>query len=82
MIPGTHGLRKVRIPLNGKGTRGGGRVMFIDYVFHEKIYLLTALSKADQVDLTTEQKRAVNNMIDTILEELRKKDSRIIATKK
>jgi hypothetical protein len=42
IIPGTHGLRKLRVPLAGRGKRGGGRVI---YYFHDEtvpIYLLLA----------------------------------------
>jgi hypothetical protein len=28
VIPGTGGLRKMRIPLQGRGKRGGGRVIY------------------------------------------------------
>jgi hypothetical protein len=31
VIPGTGGLRKVRIPLQGRGKRGGGRVIYWYY---------------------------------------------------
>lgn len=38
VIQGTGGLRKIRIPLNSKGKRGGGRVIYVDIEFRETIY--------------------------------------------
>ena len=35
LVPGTGGLRKLRIPLQGRGKRGGGRVI---YWFHSEGY--------------------------------------------
>jgi hypothetical protein len=45
VVPGTGGLRKFRIPANEHGKRGGARVAYVDFVFAEKIYLITAYAK-------------------------------------
>ena len=42
VITGTGGARKVRIPLEGRGKSGGGRVIYVDIVVRERIYLLLA----------------------------------------
>ena len=57
LIKGTKGLRKMRIPLQGRGKRGGGRVI---YWFHSEGYpvvLLTVYAKNQASDLTDGQRR-------------------------
>ena len=40
VIQGTGGARKLRIHLEGRGKRGGGRVISLDVFEKEKLYLL------------------------------------------
>ena len=62
VIQGTDGLRKLRIPLNGKGKRSGGRVIYVDIYQFEKLYLLGVYGKNVKVDLSAEEKRDFNKM--------------------
>ena len=57
LIRGTHGLRKVRIPLRGRGRRGGGRVIYCWWTREERCYLLYGYAKSEQSDLTAAQLR-------------------------
>lgn len=59
LIRGTHGLRKVRIPLPGRGKRGGGRVIYYWWAKEERCYLLYGYAKNVQSDLTAEQLRCL-----------------------
>jgi hypothetical protein len=57
LVRGTGGLRKLRIPLKGRGKRGGGRVI---YWYHSEGYpaaLLTVFAKSEAPDLTVTQQR-------------------------
>lgn len=63
VIPGTGGARKVRIRAKGHGKRGGGRVIYVDLVIDEEIYLLAAYAKNEQSDMTESQKRIVRELI-------------------
>ena len=57
VIQGTGGLRKLRIGLQGRGKRGGGRVI---YWFHSLGYpavLLWVFAKNEASDLTAAQKK-------------------------
>ena len=56
-IPGTGGLRKIRWAAEGRGKRGGVRVIY--YPIHERnvILMLLLYPKNQQDDLTSEQKR-------------------------
>lgn len=66
LIKGTKGLRKMRIALQGRGKRGGSRLI---YWFHSEGYpavLLMVYAKNTAVDLTNEQRRrliAVSEML-------------------
>lgn len=69
VISGSGGARKVRIPLEGRGKSGGGRVIYVDIVIRKCIYLLMAYPKNVQVDLTPEQKKRMRKAIEAIKEE-------------
>lgn len=56
VIQGTGGLRKMRFALDS-GKRGGIRVLYVDLVLHEEIYLITAYSKKSKEDLTDIEKK-------------------------
>lgn len=69
VIPGVSGARKVRIPLEGRGKSGGGRVIYVDIVVREQIYLLLAYPKNVQENLTSDQKKVLRKLIEAIKEE-------------
>ena len=68
-IPGTGGACKMRIPLEGRGTSGGGRVIYVDIFKKERVYLLFAYPKNVQEDLTPEQSKMVRQMVEAIKKE-------------
>jgi mRNA-degrading endonuclease RelE of RelBE toxin-antitoxin system len=57
VIPGTGGIRKVRVAASGRGKRGGARVIYFHVSAPGAIYLLTVYSKAEREDLTPDDKR-------------------------
>ena len=69
VIQGTGGARKMRIQLEGRGKRGGGRVIYLDVFEKEKLYLLFAYPKNIQENLTSEQKKAIKILVDAIKKE-------------
>ena len=69
VIEGTEGLRKVRFSFNGKGKRGGIRVLYVDLLVAERIYLIAAYSKSVKDDLTMDEKKALNNLIKQLKKE-------------
>jgi hypothetical protein len=50
-IPGTGGVRKVRWALEGRGKRGGARVVYYYHSDAMPIFALTAYAKNDRADL-------------------------------
>jgi len=63
VIPHLSGGRKLRFAASGRGKSGGVRVVYVDVVVREHIYLLLAYPKNVQTDLTPEQKRTLNKII-------------------
>lgn len=69
VIQGTGGLRKLRIGLQGRGKRSGGRVI---YWFHSLGYpavLLWVFAKNEASDLTTAQRKLLSAQAAGLLED-------------
>lgn len=67
LIPETGGLRKLRVPLAGRGKRGGARVIY--YVCGEAlpVYLLLAYAKKERDDLSSDQKAVLRRLVENII---------------
>ena len=63
VIPGVSGARKVRVAANEHGKRGGARVIYVDVVSAERIYLLTAYPKNVKINLSEDEKKALTRLI-------------------
>ena len=68
-ISGTGGLRKIRIPIEETGKRGGGRVLYVDVEVKETIYFINVYTKNEKDDLTEDEKRAFKAAIKILKEE-------------
>lgn len=55
LIQGGRGLRKLRVPLTGRGKRGGARIIYYHWVSQSHCYLIYAYAKNVSADLTPEQ---------------------------
>ncbi len=55
VIPGGHGLRKLRWGVEGSGKSGGLRVIYYSLLKDEKIYLIFPYKKTEQEDLSKVQ---------------------------
>ena len=64
LIPGGRGLRKLRAPLQGRGKRGGARVIYYHWVSHDQCYLVYAYAKNVAADLTKDQLRRLAELMD------------------
>lgn len=69
VIQGTGGLRKIRIPMDEKGKRGGARVLYVDIEIKESIYFVNVYSKNEKEDLTEDEKKAFKAVIKILKEE-------------
>lgn len=63
VIQGTGGLRKVRYAIGNKGKSGSIRVLYVDLVVHEKVYLITAYPKNEKDNLSDMEKAEVKKLI-------------------
>lgn len=69
VIQGTGGLRKIRIPLDNTGKRGGGRVLYVDVELKEIIYFINVYTKNEKDNLTEDEKKAFKAVIKILKEE-------------
>ena len=63
VIPGTHGLRKIRWGQSGRGKRGGIRLIYFWDSQNEIIYMIFAYEKSRQSDLTPSQIKALGKIV-------------------
>jgi len=56
LIPGTGGLRKVRVGRGGSGKRGGARVIYFHHEASMPLFALTAFAKNEQADLSQQDR--------------------------
>ena len=68
-MQGTGGIRKVRWALHGKGKSGGVRVVYLDIVVAEKIYLLSLFAKNEKANLSKEERNDLRNLVALIKQE-------------
>lgn len=64
VIPGTGGLRKIRMAAKGHGKRGGARVIYYYFTSASQIALLLAYAKNEAENLTAVQKKALKQVIE------------------
>jgi hypothetical protein len=63
VIPGTGGLRKVRIARSGTGKRGGARAIYYFYNEAFPVLLLAVYAKSTQSDLSAGEKRLLTELV-------------------
>ena len=57
LIPGTGGLRKLRVGLSGSGKRGGARVIYYFYNEEVPVLLMAVYAKNEKADLSDRDKK-------------------------
>ena len=72
VIEGTGGIRKFRFALPNAGKSGGARIVYIDFAFYEKIYLITAFAKSETDNLSKAERNDLKSVIKLLEAELRK----------
>ncbi len=63
LIQGTHGARKVRAGGEGKGKRGGFRIIYYFHDTRNRIWLLNLYSKKSKGDLSPEEKSDLGRVV-------------------
>ena len=66
LMRGGRGLRKLRWPAQGRGKRGGARVIYYWDVPKERIYLIYGYVKSEREDLTRQQVKVLRELMKDI----------------
>jgi hypothetical protein len=62
VVPGTGGLRKLRIAASGRGKRGGTRLIYLYVEVRSRIYLMAVFSKNEASDISPAGYRALKGL--------------------
>lgn len=71
IIPGTGGVRKLRFAIQGKGKRGGVRVIYYYYNDRNPVLLFTVFGKNEKSDLTEKEKNILYGIVQKIKKEMK-----------
>lgn len=69
VIEGTGGIRKVRVALPGRGTRGGARVVYFFRAAKARIYLILVYAKNRKDSLTHAEKNEMRKLVTRLEDE-------------
>ena len=67
VIPGTGGLRKMRVPVMGRGKRGGARVIYFLYNDGMPVFLLTVFAKNERSDLSAVERGQLAKLAENLV---------------
>lgn len=63
VIPGSGGLRKLRVALPGRGKRGGARLIYFWDKDRDRLFLLYLYPKNERGDLTRDQLKVLRGLV-------------------
>lgn len=66
VIPGTGGVRKIRLKSANKGKRGGFRVCYFDDPEREELFLLKIYGKNEKEDLSAAEKKSLKEFSEMV----------------
>ncbi len=70
VMRGTGGVRKMRFAFEHRGKSGSIRIIYIDFEVYEKIYLITAYTKAEKDNLSDAEKNDLKQLIKALERQL------------
>ena len=73
VIPGSPGVRKVRIGFGGRGKRGGARVLYVFGGDEMPVFLLAAFAKNEKDDLSAAERTALAKAVSAMLADYRRR---------
>jgi len=68
LIPGTGGVRKLRWALEGRGKRGGARVIYFHHDAGMPLFALTAYAKNERADLSQQDRNDFRQLTALLVE--------------
>jgi hypothetical protein len=63
LVPGSHGLCKLRWKIEGRGKRGGVRVVYYWVTATDQLWMLYAYAKAERENLTRQQLKQLAEIV-------------------
>lgn len=73
LVTGTGGVRKLRWGLEGRGKRGGARIIYFFHSAEIPLFALTAFAKNERTDLSQEDRNAFRGLTKLLVETYRRK---------
>jgi hypothetical protein len=68
LIPGTGGVRKLRWALEGRGKRGGARIIHFFHSTRLPLFLLTAFAKNERTDLSQADRNGLRTLTKVLVD--------------
>jgi hypothetical protein len=73
LIPGTGGVRKLRWGLEGRGKRGGARVIYFHHDADMPLFALTAFAKNERADLSQQDRNDFRQLTALLVEAFKRR---------
>jgi hypothetical protein len=73
LIPGTGGVRKLRWGLEGRGKRGGARVIYFHHDAGIPLFALTAFAKNERTDLSQKDRNDFRQLTTLLVRAFRRR---------
>jgi hypothetical protein len=74
LIPGTGGVRKLRWALEGRGKRGGARVIYFHHNADMPLFALTAYAKNQRADLSQQDRNDFKRLTAMLVDAFKRRD--------
>jgi hypothetical protein len=68
LVPGTGGVRKLRWGLEGRGKRGGARIIYFFHDAERPLFALTAFAKNERANLSQQDRNALRRLTKLLIE--------------
>ena len=73
VMQGTGGICKMRFAFENQGKSNSVRVIYVDFVIYEKLYLLTAYPKSEKDNLTKAERNELKKLVEILEAELNRR---------
>jgi hypothetical protein len=73
LIPGTGGVRKIRWGLEGRGKRGGARVVYFYHDAGMPLFALTTYAKNERADLSQQDRNDFRQLTTMLIEAFKRR---------